>query len=87
MSLFEAVEVRQDLRKLERAARAVCDHCVTGSRDRVRGVAVHHVGTGEHAHGGKVLAIMLQRLFRVVLGALRVERIEGQLSEQRECVR
>ncbi len=68
--LFQAVELGENLRQLECTSRSTEGHGQARGGDSLRGVAVHHVRTREHTHGGEVLAIALECFLCIALCAL-----------------
>src|SRR6185312_12712111 len=72
--------------KFEAAARSVVRLRLAGGGERLRYVALHHVGTCQHAQCRGILRLVLQRTLRITLGALAVVGSERKLTEQHQGV-
>ena len=87
MRFLIAVQRGQYFGKLERPTGRILAHDLARGGDGFSCIATHHIRARQHAFRTKLLRIALQRLQCIVLGALRIIGIEGQLSEQRLGIR
>src|SRR6184192_116573 len=82
--LLDAIERGEDLGELEAAARRIAGLRLARGGERLRGIAVHHVGARQHPKRRRVPRIVLQRLLGVFLRALRVVGGERELAQERQ---